>query len=240
MDKFKRYKIKVLVMATVNKMVKKVKVTENGPYLVSGEIPVAEQIVIADKDGTAVEWQEGKKYPVQKIVSLCRCGQSNNKPFCDATHKKINFNGAETASFAPCLDGAKEIDGPALKLADVEDLCASACFCHRAGGIWSLIPKSNIPKTKKIAIEETCDCPSGRLNLMDNETKKMIEPKFTPSIGIIEDPEDGISGPIWLRGSIPIESAKGKTYEVRNRVTLCRCGKSNNKPFCDSSHYPEE
>ena len=35
-------------------------------------------------------------------------------------------------------------------------------------------------------------------------------------------------------------SAEGKLYEVRNRVTLCRCGKSTNKPFCDSSHYPEE
>jgi CDGSH-type Zn-finger protein len=31
-------------------------------------------------------------------------------------------------------------------------------------------------------------------------------------------------------------SADGKAYEVRNRVTLCRCGSSNNKPFCDGSH----
>ncbi|MHB8164175.1 MAG: CDGSH iron-sulfur domain-containing protein [Methanoregula sp.] len=30
--------------------------------------------------------------------------------------------------------------------------------------------------------------------------------------------------------------ADGKPYTVRNRVTLCRCGKSGNKPFCDGSH----
>lgn len=239
MDKFKRYKTKVLDMTTANKTPKKVKVTENGPYIVSGEIPVAEQTIIADNDGTAVEWREGKKYPLQKIVALCRCGQSKNKPFCDGTHKKIKFDGAETASFEPCLDRAQEIDGPTLKLADVEDLCASARFCHRAGGIWNLVPKSDNPEAKKIAIEETCDCPSGRLNLQDNKTKKMIETKSKPSIGIIEDPQNGVGGPVWVRGGIPVESADGKTYEVRNRVTLCRCGKSKNKPFCDSSHYPE-
>jgi CDGSH-type Zn-finger protein len=53
------------------------------------------------------------------------------------------------------------------------------------------------------------------------------------------DPFLGVNGPIWVRGEIPIQSADGKIYEVRNRVTLCRCGKSLNKPFCDSSHYPE-
>lgn len=217
-----------------------VAVAKNGPYLVYGEIPVSEQTIIADKDGTAIEWRKGKKYPPQKVVALCRCGQSSNKPFCDGTHKKINFDGTETASFEPCLDRAQEIDGPTLKLADVVDLCASARFCHRAGGIWNLIPKSENPEAKKIAIEETHDCPSGRLNLQDNQTKDMIEEKFEPSIGIIEDPQNGVGGPIWLRGGIPVKSANGKTYEVRNRMTLCRCGKSKNKPFCDSSHYPEE
>jgi hypothetical protein len=71
------------------------------------------------------------------------------------------------------------------------------------------------------------------------KTKKTIEPEFEKSIGLIEDPAVGVSGPIWVRGGIPVESADGKTYKVRNRVTLCRCGKSSNKPFCDSSHYPE-
>ena len=54
---------------------------------------------------------------------------------------------------------------------------------------------------------------------------------------LVEDPQEQCSGPIWLRGRIPVVSADGFAYEVRNRVTLCRCGASKNKPFCDASHY---
>lgn len=217
----------------------RIKVSRNGPYLVQGNVPLSEQIIIADAEGTANEWREGKKHPSKEAYALCRCGQSKNKPYCDGTHAKVNFNGAETATYEPCLQRAKETDGPNLKLADVEDLCASARFCHRAGGIWKLIPKSNDTEAKKIAIEETCDCPSGRLIVYDKEKQEMTEPKCKPSIGIVEDPQIGGGGPIRVQGGIPIESAEGKMYEVRNRVTLCRCGQSKNKPFCDSSHYPE-
>ncbi|MFE2733740.1 CDGSH iron-sulfur domain-containing protein [Streptomyces sp. NPDC059349] len=39
-----------------------------------------------------------------------------------------------------------------------------------------------------------------------------------------------------MRGGIPVTAADGTPYEVRNRVTLCRCGASRNKPFCDGTH----
>ncbi len=52
----------------------------------------------------------------------------------------------------------------------------------------------------------------------------------------MEDPSLGVSGPLWVRGGIPIFSAQYEPYEVRNRVTLCRCGHAENKPFCDGSH----
>ena len=134
----------------------------------------------------------------------------------------------------------KRLMVPALKLKDAEILCASARFCHRGGDIWQVIPKSDEPWAKKNAIENACDCPSGRLVVIDKVSGKTIEPSLEKSIGLIEDPAIGVDGPIWVRGGIPVYSADGKLYEVRNRVTLCRCGKSTNKPFCDSSHYPEE
>jgi CDGSH-type Zn-finger protein len=162
-----------------------------------------------------------------------------NKPFCDGTHVKVGFNGTETAGEEAYLNHPKEIEGPALKLIDVEELCASARFCHQAGGIWNLIPRSDDPEKKRIALEEACDCPSGRLVVLDKKTRNIIEPKFEKSIVLIEDPAMGVSGPVWVRGRVPVESADDKTYKVRNRLTLCRCGRSQNKPFCDSSHYPE-
>jgi len=70
----------------------------------------------------------------------------------------------------------------------------------------------------------------------DKNTKKPIEHKFEKSISIIEDSQAKVSGPIWLKGGIQLESADGTFYEKRNRMTLCRCGKSKNKPFCDGSH----
>ncbi len=60
--------------------------------------------------------------------------------------------------------------------------------------------------------------------------------EFEPSIWLIEDPSLGVSGALWVRGGIPVVSADGTPYEVRNRVTLCRWGQSKNKPFCDGSH----
>ena len=123
-----------------------------------------------------------------------------------------------------------------MQLTDSESLCAFARFCGPKGRIWNLVEKTDNPEVRKIVEYEAGHCPAGRLVVWDRETGKAIEPKFKPSLGLIEDTEKRVSGPIWVRGGIPVVSSGGQTYEVRNRVTLCRCGKSRNKPFCDGSH----
>ncbi len=218
----------------------KIKVSKNGPYLVSGSVPVSTQTIITDTEGTALRLREDKKYQLQDKCGLCRCGQSKNRPYCDGTHLRIGFDGSETAGNESYVDKPKKINGPTLKLLDVEEICASARFCHRAGGIWNLVQESDKSETRKIILEEACDCPSGRLIIKDKKTREIIEPNFEKTIVAIEDPWAGVSGPLQVHGYIPIESADGEIYRIRNRVTLCRCGKSQNKPFCDSSHYPEE
>lgn len=216
----------------------RIRVVKNGPYVVSGGVPLREMTIICDADGIAVEWREGKTYPLKENYELCRCGQSKNKPFCDKSHEKVNFDGTETASRKPYLEQAEEFKGPGLDLTDAKILCTHARFCDRAGGIWDLTAQSGEPEARKTAIEEARDCPSGRLVVRDKEGNE-IEPEFEPSIVLVEDPHKGVSGPIWVRGRIIIEAADGTEYEVRNRVTLCRCGKSQNKPFCDGRHLNE-
>jgi CDGSH-type Zn-finger protein len=213
----------------------KIKVTRNGAYKVSGGVPLSEQIMMVDGDGQYHGWKAGEKYPVQENYSLCRCGHSNNKPFCDGAHAKIKFEGTEEVARGTYLEQARVIKGPGLKLTDVKDFCAVARFCHRAGSTWVLTKQSGDPVARQIAIEEACDCPSGRLVAWETDDRA-IEPDFEPSIGLVQDTQEGKMGPLWIRGGIPIESAGGTTYEIRNRVTLCRCGKSSNKPFCDGSH----
>ncbi|WP_348305019.1 CDGSH iron-sulfur domain-containing protein [Methanothrix sp.] len=217
----------------------KITVSENGPYIVTGRVPLTISEICNDDDGYSRTWREVKRYPVNEKYALCRCRQSNNKPFCDGTHIKIHFEGTEAGDREPFDKGAGVIRGPSLILADNEHLCVHARFCMRAGGIWNLVKQSDDPEARKTAIEEACNCPSGRLLIRDNESGKAIEPEFEKSIVVIEYPAKGEHGPLWVRGGIPIQSADGKPYEIRNRVTVCRCGRSENKPFCDGSHIRE-
>ncbi len=71
---------------------------------------------------------------------------------------------------------------------------------------------------------------------IDKDSGKPIEPKLPQSIGLVEDPAKKCSGPLWVRGGIPLIGADGRAYEIRNRMTLCRCGRSENKPFCNGAH----
>jgi CDGSH-type Zn-finger protein len=218
----------------------KIKICEDGPYTVTGGIPLTDQILIPDAEGLSVAWNTGKQYPLKEKYDLCRCGNSKDKPFCDGTHGEIFFDGTETASRKPFGEQTEpETAGPELVLTDVVALCALARFCDRAGGAWDNTRLSNDPEAKKIAIQEVWDCPAGRLVLHDKEGN-LVEPEFEPSIGLVFDPVKQVLGPIWVRGGIPIEAADGTVYEIRNRVTLCRCGKSTNKPFCDGKHEDGE
>lgn len=214
----------------------KVQIAKDGPYLVTGELPLTREAIVADSNGDSVRWETGHQYPQQAKYALCRCGHSANKPFCDGSHKKVGFEGAETANRAPYLEQATVSKGPTMALTDAESLCASARFCDPNGKVWNLVKQSDDAAATKNFVRQTCECPSGRLVAWDNASGKAIEPAYVPSIALIDDPSQNCSGPIWLRGGVQVVGADGFLYEVRNRVTLCRCGASKNKPFCDGSH----
>jgi CDGSH-type Zn-finger protein len=214
----------------------KVVVVKNGPYLVSGNIPLAKQTITADAQGESQSWQPGEPYPAQASYALCRCGHSKNKPFCDGTHTKVRFDGTETASRAPYREQAQVTEGPTLALTDAETLCAFARFCDPNGQVWNQVGQSDDGKVRENFVRQVNNCPSGRLVAWERSGGAPIEHSLPQSIGIVEDPAQGVSGPLWLRGGIPLVSADGFSYEVRNRVTVCRCGASKNKPFCDGSH----
>ncbi|MFA7244156.1 MAG: CDGSH iron-sulfur domain-containing protein [Patescibacteria group bacterium] len=215
---------------------KRIKIIKDGPYEVTGNVPLQRQIIVGDGNGISERWKDGEKFPKSEHYHLCRCGKSKSKPYCDKTHMTAGVDCTETAEFENFFDKAEVLDGPDAVMYDESKICASGRFCDRGDTAWNLVGESSDPDSKKMLIEECCDCPSGRLVVRDKKTGKIIEPKLEKSIGIIEDPDMKISGPLWVKGEIPVESANGETYEVRNRVTLCRCGKSKNKPFCDRSH----
>jgi CDGSH-type Zn-finger protein len=171
--------------------------------------------------------------------ALCRCGQSTDKPFCDYTHVSVGFDGTETAGHSSFMETAVSIDGTGLTLQDARYLCSEARFCDRAGGLWNLVHRCDDLETRALAIEEAQLCPSGRY-VACAEDGSVLEPDLEPSLVLVEDPQLGVSGPIFVRGGIEVVDSDGIAYEVRNRVTLCRCGRSANKPFCDGSHIAAE
>jgi len=220
----------------INNSTKKIKVTKDGPYLVSGSVPLARDSMVIGDDKEPESWAKGESLPLKENYALCRCGHSSKKPFCDGTHVKVHFDGTETANNSSYQKQSRKISGSTIDLLDAQDYCSSARFCNLSGGTWKNVENSNNPSSKKIAIQTACNCPSGRLTIIDKKTGKLLEPKLPISIGLIEDPGVKASGPIWLKGGIELESFNGTKYEDRNRMTVCRCGKSGNKPFCDGSH----
>lgn len=59
-------------------------VRDNGPLIVKG--------------GAVITDSEGNSYEVKETIYLCRCGQSENKPFCDARHKVAGFESTPRAT----------------------------------------------------------------------------------------------------------------------------------------------
>ena len=211
----------------------KIKILKNGPYLISKDIPLYEKEIVK-KDGL-MHLKTIRKIEVEGDYALCRCGQSSNMPFCDGTHQNVNFDGTETADRIDYLDRAEILYGEDLDLLD-DNRCAYARFCHKHNGdVWTLTELSDNPENKKQALEAASQCPTGRLTAR-NKDGSLIEPKLEPSISFVQDIPEEVSAGLFVEGYIPIESADGTLYETRNRITLCRCGASENKPFCDAMH----
>ena len=211
----------------------KITIVKDGPYLVSGSVPLIEKIITPK--GKSYIYKAGRTLSQAGRYGLCRCGLSENPPFCDGAHREAGFTGDETASKEPYDQRTELFVGPELDVYD-DHRCALARFCHREqGSVWKLVKESDHPEYRQEVIEGSIQCPAGRLTVRDKQGN-LIEPSLEPEIEVLQDPEKGVSGPLYVKGNIPIISADGELYEIRNRVTLCRCGQSKNKPFCDAAH----
>jgi len=215
---------------------KKIKVLLNGPYQVAGDIALDQLRFVSDKKGASIGYKEIQKYNVAETYYLCRCGRTQNYPFCDGSHLSgVPFDGTETASHATYAEMAGKTVGKQIDLLDAEELCAVARFCDTHGSTWNLVEESTDPESLEIIKQQCADCPSGRLTAVTKEGEQ-LEPDLPQEISVLEDLAAKVHGPLWVKGGIPVEGADGQIYPVRNRMTLCRCGKSKNKPFCDATH----
>lgn len=194
-----------------------IKPTENGPYLVSRLRNLA---------------NKGGKLEAKDTFALCRCGGSNNKPFCDGTHAKIGFSSAKLEGRVD--DRRDNYKGENITIHDNRGSCAHAGFCT-----------DGLPSVFKLGTEPWIDpqgasadeikeiigrCPSGALSYsIDN--KEHRDREGDPSIFIAPHGPYVVSGGPEL---LDCERGDGVSPE---HFTICRCGGSKNKPFCDGTHW---
>lgn len=212
-----------------------IQVTANGPYKVYGKPPLQQVFITKNAAGQSGSYEPGKTFTSKPTMYLCRCGHSKNAPFCDGSHAKVEVDLAEGASFEPLLNGSMEIDGPKQILTDNEHYCGFSRFCDNGKRVWNEVQLKG-QEHEQLTEFMVHNCVAGRLLLWDKDSMQPIETAIDAEIWAVEDPGMGCSGPLMVRGGIRVESGEGKSYEIRNRQALCRCGMSANKPFCDGSH----
>ncbi len=191
--------------------------TENGPYLVKG------QPNLANRHGP-VETQE--------TMALCRCGGSGNKPFCDGTHAKNGFSSAKLDGRVK--DQRDNYEGEKIVIHDNRGICAHAGYCtdglatvfHLNEEPW-IHPKSD---TAEHIIKTIRKCPSGALSYSVEGTEHR-DREGEPSIFIAPN------GPYVVSGGPSLENTERGSGASTEHFTMCRCGGSKNKPFCDGTHW---
>jgi CDGSH-type Zn-finger protein len=203
-------------------------VSENGPYLVSGAPPLERRREVRSDADEPLAWQTGEALETRDRFALCRCGGSDNKPFCDGTHARTDFR-ADDHDPGRYADRADDLGGTGITVHDDRSICEHAGFCgNSATNVWKAVSDTDDVTVRTMVIGMIEHCPSGALSY--SLAGEQQEPTLPRAIGVIDD------GPLWVTGGIPIELADGTRLETRNRVTLCRCGASTNKPLCDGSH----
>lgn len=168
--------------------------------------------------------------------ALCRCGASKMKPWCDGSHQAVGFSSAST--------GAALRDQPLRYVGKIEQirvsisytpvLCSHAAECSRlAGDIFN--PKRD-PwiKPEEGSLESIravmAACPSGALSL------SLDDAPHQHSTGDDSEIQIEPNGPYRVT-NVALDTSFNISGATEKKYVLCRCGQSNNKPFCDGTHH---
>jgi CDGSH-type Zn-finger protein len=192
--------------------------TTNGPYRVEGL--------------ERLRNSRDEELAVRETLYLCRCGGSQNKPFCDGTHAKIGFRGRRESRRQ--LSRRRAYAGREVTILDNRAICAHAGFCTselRAVFKSGRKPWITPDEAGVEAIAATISkCPSGAL-AYEIDGVVFGDQERAPTITVSKD------GPYYVTGGVELLHPTGLHGPSREHFTLCRCGQSKNKPFCDGTHW---
>lgn len=216
---------------------KRIVVVPDGPYLVFGDVPLARKRKVVSDAGDSISWQKTETIEAEQNYALCRCGQSGSKPFCDGSHVRVGFDGTETADTRRSVERQRLVDGGTGIVVKRDGyLCMHAAFCvGRTRKIPAMMGDTADSDARAQVIGMIERCPSGSYLYALEDGGPDVEPDLPLAIAVTAE-EGELAGPLWVTGGIPIQRADAQPFETRNRVTLCRCGHSREKPLCDGTH----
>ena len=196
----------------------------NGPYYLLNDLQAAPVPNLRRASGEACASVRG--------VALCRCGGSGNKPFCDGTHGRNGFRDDNRAD--PAKNRRQTYAGRRITIFDNRAICAHAGFCtdelaavfRHGESTWIVPDAAEVGKV----IETIRKCPSGALSYAIDGVE--AGPPQRPPMVTVTD-----NGPYAVTGGIELQGVKLGDGASAEHYTLCRCGASRNKPFCDGSHW---
>jgi CDGSH-type Zn-finger protein len=168
----------------------------------------------------------GDSLAAEGDLYLCRCGESANAPFCDGTHAKTGFDGG-------CEDRPnKEIrtwEGKSLKTFFNPNACMHVFYCKPLADLRAQELQGNAVAADEI-IRVVGLCPSGALSYeRENGSSEPASQVAGATIQIVEGGEIRVQGEFHINASL-LARMEG------DKATLCRCGLSKNKPWCDGRH----
>jgi CDGSH-type Zn-finger protein/ferredoxin len=172
----------------------------------------------------------GEPIAVEQTVFLCRCGGSKKKPLCDGTHKRVGFSGKRerTGPHGPNRDYV----GRDITIHDNRSVCAHTGYCTEHSPEVFRMKKEPWIDPNGGERDETAAtikmCPSGALSYRIGQLRRQAG-SGAPSIEVLKDGPYHVSGGAVLKADPPPLDS--------DHYTLCRCGASKNKPYCDGSHW---
>ena len=200
----------------------------NGPYLVTN-VP-------------AVRTPLGETLTSPPQLALCRCGGSATKPFCDGTHASSGFTDAKDPNRVP--DQRDTYPGQQVTIFDNRGICQHSGLCtDRLPTVFRTDAEPFVaPSGGRMdeIVRAVRDCPSGALSLaFDGDEARDLADWHGRREAAIEVTQDG---PYRVTGGIGLTDATGADVpraagSSREHYALCRCGHSQNKPFCSGMHW---
>lgn len=221
----------------------KIVVEENASYRVEGRVPLVRKTQVVSEHGEPLTWKKGEAITTEDDPCwLCRCGQSKDKPFCDGSHRKVGFKSEETMDVTTSASRRRVLMGQGVIVHRDDLLCMEAGFCGtRFANLQKMMAETGDTRVRSLVIAMAERCPSGAYTYTMNAGDPDIEPDLPQQIAVTTEMTDQgpIMGPLWVTGGVPVELSNGTQLEIRNRVTLCRCGRSQLMPLCDGTHRAE-